>query len=189
MKIKARFLMLFIILTQSSFCQIEPLKPSELQSAISFQKLKDTSFYGSKFSNFSFKSEAGKEYSNTSLLGKLHVIHFWFAACIPCLTEMPDVNKLYLRFKDNPNFEFVSLTFDDSLTVRNSIARYDIKFPTISATELELRDILKIYGKGYPSTFLIGRDGRIMFMSNSLTTDPKFAIRLIPTIDSILAKE
>lgn len=50
--------------------------------------------------------------------GKLTVIDCWFLPCAPCFIEMPMLHDLYLKYKDNPNFQFLTITRTDSSLVR-----------------------------------------------------------------------
>ena len=51
--------------------------------------------------NFDFSSlEGGQKKSLSDYEGKVVVLNFWATWCIPCLTEIPDLNELSSRLKD-----------------------------------------------------------------------------------------
>jgi len=50
--------------------------------------------------------------------GKVTVIDCWFLPCAPCFAEMPMLHDLYSKYKDNPNFQFLTLTRTDTSLVR-----------------------------------------------------------------------
>lgn len=53
--------------------------------------------------------QSGKKVSLEDLKGKVVFINFWATWCGPCIAEMPSVQKLYDKFKDNKDFAFVIL--------------------------------------------------------------------------------
>lgn len=57
----------------------------------------------------SFTDQKGKKVSLEDLKGKVVFINFWATWCGPCIAEMPSVQKLYDKFKDNKDFAFVIL--------------------------------------------------------------------------------
>ena len=59
-----------------------------------------------------FKDGAGKTLSLSSLNGKVVFINFWATWCPPCRAEMPSINSLYDKFKDNSNVVFLMVDVD-----------------------------------------------------------------------------
>lgn len=56
-----------------------------------------------------------KEIVNTAdMLGKVVFINFWATWCGPCITEMPSIQKLYDKFKDNPQVVFLIVEVDSN---------------------------------------------------------------------------
>lgn len=53
--------------------------------------------------------QQGKKVSLEDLKGKVVFINFWATWCGPCIAEMPSIQKLYDKFKDNPDVAFVIL--------------------------------------------------------------------------------
>lgn len=56
-----------------------------------------------------FTDQSGKKVNLEDLKGKVVFINFWATWCGPCIAEMPSVQKLYDKFKDNKDFAFVIL--------------------------------------------------------------------------------
>ena len=73
-----------------------------------------------------------KEYSNLNLKGKVAFINFWFSTCAPCIAEFDDLNKLFEKFNQNKNFEFISFTFDNQDIIDSIKKKYDIKYTVFS---------------------------------------------------------
>ncbi|NPA53961.1 MAG: TlpA family protein disulfide reductase, partial [Aquificae bacterium] len=54
--------------------------------------------------DFSLVSEDGKIITRDSLKGKPSVLIFWGIHCSSCRKELPQINKLYKKYKDKVNF-------------------------------------------------------------------------------------
>jgi thiol-disulfide isomerase/thioredoxin len=85
---------------------------------------------------------------------------FWATWCQPCLMEMPTLVKLHDKYRDR-KFRVVSINVDDPEGQKvKSIARdFGINYPVLIGNE----EIMKQFGgiTALPTSFLIGRDGRI----------------------------
>ena len=57
----------------------------------------------------------GNRQKLSDLRGKVLYIDVWATWCGPCVAEIPFIEKLYEKYKDNPHLEFVSISVDDSL--------------------------------------------------------------------------
>lgn len=56
---------------------------------------------------------------------KITFIDFWFIPCGPCFAEMNLLHKLYSKYKNNPNVQFITITLTDSAFVRPLIQNID----------------------------------------------------------------
>ena len=54
-----------------------------------------------------FEGTDGKSINLADLRGKVVFLNFWATWCPPCLAEMPSVNALYSKVKDNENIVFI----------------------------------------------------------------------------------
>src|SRR3569623_617759 len=55
----------------------------------------------------------GRAYTPEQLAGKVVVVNFWATWCHPCQKEIPDLSKLYEKFKDQGVVMLGVLTNDD----------------------------------------------------------------------------
>lgn len=85
---------------------------------------------------------------------------FWATWCQPCLMEMPSLVKLHDKYRDR-KFRVVSINVDDpeGKKVRSIARDFGINYPVLIGNE----EIMKQFGgiTALPTSFLIGRDGRI----------------------------
>lgn len=117
------------------------------------------------------------------LIGKYTLMDFWATNCGPCIEEFDFITDAYNKFKDS-NFQIISISFDlnkDKVVLFRS-KRY--KMPWINTVETKsfMSDIAKDYEiNAIPYPFLIGPDGRILEIDNTLRGG-----KLIPTLQKYL---
>ena len=120
---------------------------------------------GEKILPFNYTDIYGKEVSSQSLKGNVIVLNFWGTWCAPCIKEIPELNELVKKFK-NENVRFIapSVNTKKDMLVNNFLTKhpflYDIviiegndysvtTFPThiIINQENEVIDIIEGYSK------------------------------------------
>lgn len=72
---------------------------------------------GVEATDFTMKDVNGKDIQFRSVIGqgKITYIDFWATWCGPCCAEIPYVEKLVEKYKNNPKIEFVSISLDKDL--------------------------------------------------------------------------
>lgn len=146
MKNLVTFLALFM--TVNSFSQNQ-----SLESAI-----------GKDFPEFELSTLSGEKISLKSLRGKIVFINLWFTACVPCIEEMPELNKLKEKYPDK--VEFYAITFDDAERVKRFLEKRDFKFNHIVGADSFLRNTLQ--NKSYPLNIIIDREGVIQYVNGGI---------------------
>ena len=68
---------------------------------------------GKKVPDFTFYDLDGKPVTPESLAGKVGVLDFWATWCPPCRESLPNLEKVYQRYKDNPKLAFYAVSVDD----------------------------------------------------------------------------
>ena len=111
----------------------------------------------------SLPSPDGKEIALSSLKGKLVLIDFWASWCGPCRKEMPNVIKIYSKFK-NKGFEIYGVSLDqDKEKWMEAITKDGINWPQVSDLKYLDNVAARIYNvQGIPYTVLIDKDGKII---------------------------
>ena len=115
---------------------------------------------GTPFVNFNLTDLTGKQFTEKLLIGKVTLINFWFRYCAPCIAEFDDLTDLYNDFKDNPGFQFLSITYDDPEDVEESIRKYKLPYTIISTSNEECGRLLFGLG-GYPVTMIVDKQSKI----------------------------
>jgi len=94
-----------------------------------------------------------------SLRGKVVVLEFWGVWCGHCVENIPHLNKLAEKFGPR-GIEFLSVSNDREKVVREFLEKTKINGTV--AIDVNSSAIERYEVKGYPTTFIIGRDGRVL---------------------------
>lgn len=89
--------------------------------------------------------------------GRPILINFWATWCAPCLAELPDLNKLHKRFKNEVDFYFVSQESEKMLNKFIKSKNYNLPI-YIQQTQLPK----PLNNEALPSTYLIHPNGKII---------------------------
>jgi peroxiredoxin len=111
---------------------------------------------GQSLPDFNFRSIDGKEMKLKDLKGKPMVINFWFAGCMPCLAELPELNALKEKYK-NSDVLFLSMTFEKRTTVINYLKKHPFNFIPIS----DVKAYCDHMTDSYPLTLFVDKNGII----------------------------
>ncbi len=91
--------------------------------------------------------------------GKVVLINFWAAWCTPCREEIPQFVTLQEKYGSR-GFQAVGISLDDpEAALRDFCREYKVNYPIVMGSQ----KIAEAFGGvlGLPTTFLIGRNGRI----------------------------
>ncbi|HLX60724.1 MAG TPA: TlpA disulfide reductase family protein [Planctomycetota bacterium] len=104
----------------------------------------------------------GKPFDISSLKGKVVLVDFWATWCHWCVKEIPNVKKNYLGYH-NKGFEVVAVSADQDRAALDEFLGKS-KIPWINLHDKDGENAaLEYYGiTGFPTTFLIGKDGKVV---------------------------
>jgi thiol-disulfide isomerase/thioredoxin len=89
--------------------------------------------------------------------GKVVLVNFWANWCPPCKMEIPGFENAYKAYKNN-GFAVIGIAMDD--VPPSFIREMGITYPLAMADDKVVHDYGNI--SGMPTSFLIGRDGRVV---------------------------
>lgn len=120
----------------------------------------------------------GDTLSLNTLRGTYVLLDFWGSWCGPCIEELPLLREVYHRFASD-TFEMVGFAYESAASLQKALDTYRLPWPQVLD---EGGDYSKIFVvRSYPTHYLVGPDGTILEMGNSLRGK-----RLIPTLEKYI---
>jgi len=108
-----------------------------------------------------------------SLLGKLVYIDIWATWCVPCIKQIPALNKLEHEFK-NKNIEFVSICISDTKERWNKMVKEkEMSGIQLFAPDNSISFFEDYFVKGIPRFILIDKEGKIIDANAYRPSDSK----------------
>jgi thiol-disulfide isomerase/thioredoxin len=108
---------------------------------------------------------AGKHYLRADYRGKVTVVNFWATWCPPCVEEIPSFNRLSSNMRGE-KFELISINYsEEPERIRNFLQQVKVEFPVLVDTGGSVAAQWHVYV--FPSTFVIGPDGKIQYGVNA----------------------
>lgn len=137
-----------------------------------------------------FTTLDGKPTKISDWKGKVVIIDYWATWCGPCRQSFPSLQKLYLRYKDNPNVVFAIVNVwersDDRVqTVKDFMAKNtSLTFPMYLDKDDSV--VSKFGVTGIPTKFYLGKDGRVQFKEVGLHPEEQFLDEATNRIEALL---
>jgi thiol-disulfide isomerase/thioredoxin len=102
----------------------------------------------------------GKEVSLSDFKGKKVFLNFWASWCPPCISEMPDIEKLYTETKDSDLVILAVNLGEDKATVKDFSDTNKYNFKILLDTEQSVGKQYKI--SAIPTSYFIDKEGNIV---------------------------
>ncbi|MCY3825137.1 MAG: TlpA disulfide reductase family protein [Nitrospinae bacterium] len=118
---------------------------------------------GRQVPSFEYPLLGGGSASLASQKNKVVLINVWATWCVPCLDEMPDLQRLYVQMKkDGAPFEILAVSIDalGADAVRKFVDRFGLTFPILFDPRGSIKKLYRT--TGVPETFIVDRQGRLL---------------------------
>lgn len=144
---------------QSPFDRL--LTAASLAICLLFAGCKEDGAISGRVPRVTLPDYAGGNYTLADDDKDVTLLVFWATWCQPCLMEVPSLIKLHEKYHGR-NFRVVAVNVDDpeGKKVRSIAREFGINYPILAGNE----DVMRQFGGvvALPTSFLIGRDGRIL---------------------------
>lgn len=130
----------------------------------------------------------GDEQKIKDLKGKVIVLDFWATYCPPCLQEIPHLNDLQAKYKDQ-GFEIIGLHVggeEDRPRVPSFAERLKINY-TLATPEDDLTGFVFQSDSTIPQTLILNREGKLV--ERFVGYDLKIKSQIDKAVEKTLAKK
>ena len=107
--------------------------------------------------HWELKDSENNNFNFEEAKGHVVLLNFWATWCPPCIAEMPGLQELYDDYGDKVTFLFVAQ--DQEKRVQKFILKKEYTLPVYYEKSTTPK---QLFSKSIPSTYLIGKDGKIV---------------------------
>ncbi|GET45618.1 TlpA family protein disulfide reductase [Capnocytophaga felis] len=112
---------------------------------------------------FSLNTLNGVKFNSEQLKGKPTMINFWFTKCTPCIDEMPVLNKIKEKYKND--FNFIAVTYEKKETVENFLKSHSFDFEHL----IDAKDLINQLGiKSFPLNLFLDKNGVLQYVEGGI---------------------
>ena len=124
-------------------------------------KLEVPSFPSTTLADYDWTVQSldGQDFKMTEAKGKVVFLNFWATWCPPCVAEMPSIQRLHEKLKDD-GIAFVCISNEEASKINQFVREKGFTFPIYTMRGAPPA-IFKT--RGIPSTFILSPDGKIAF--------------------------
>lgn len=112
--------------------------------------------------DFSLHAMKGPNMRLKDQRGRVVMVNFWATWCAPCRQEMPQLNRLYEKYRTS-GFVLLGVNVDEDASKAAEVAtKLGVTFPVLLDAD---KTVSKLYDLStMPSTVLIDRDGKVRYV-------------------------
>jgi peroxiredoxin len=121
--------------------------------------------------NFTLTDLQGKSWTLQALHGKVVLVNFWATWCQPCRKEMPDLDALYQKFKDQ-GFVILGISDEEAGKINELLAEKKVSYPILLDPGRKVYELFRL--DGIPKSFVYDRDGKLVSQAIDMRTQKQF---------------
>jgi peroxiredoxin len=112
--------------------------------------------------DFTLNAMSGANMRLKEQRGRVVMVNFWATWCAPCRQEMPQLNRLYEKYRSS-GFMLLGVNVDDDPSKAAEVAsKLGVTFPVLLDSS---KSVSKLYDLStMPSTVLIDREGTVRYV-------------------------
>ena len=109
--------------------------------------------------SISLQDMDGKSIKADQFKNSVVVFDFWATWCGPCIAEIPFLNRLQEKYKDQGvKVVGVTLASGDAGEVKPFISRFKMAYPVLMGDDDQAYELNIM---GFPTTYIVNRDGKV----------------------------
>jgi len=127
------------------------------------KQVRDTLKPGTTFPDFNENDLQDNALSIAKYKGKVVLVDFWATWCPPCVASVPEIQKVYNKYHDK-GFEVVGISLDEEKdALEKFVKQRKLPWPQhFDGKRFDGPLALKYGVNVAPTTYLVGRDGKIL---------------------------
>lgn len=125
--------------------------------------------------DFTLTDLDGRQWTLKSLHGKVVLVNFWATWCPPCRKELPDLQELSKRFKDQ-GLVVLAISDEDIEKVKPFVEEHQLTYPILLDPGSKVAKDFAV--DGIPKTFIYDRDGKLVAQAIDMRTQKQFLAML-----------
>jgi peroxiredoxin len=123
--------------------------------------------------DFTLTDLQGKTWALKDLRGKVVLVNFWQAGCLPCVHEIPALDALYSQFEKKGLVILAISADDDATSMRRFLAEHTVSYPVLLDSERKVTE--RFHVGNIPRSMLFDRTGKIVAQVIGSRTQKQFA--------------
>jgi thiol-disulfide isomerase/thioredoxin len=126
---------------------------------------------------------SGRPTAHDDYHGKVTLVNFWASWCAPCIEEIPSLNRLRAVMQGKA-FQLISINYaEERQRIQQFLTEVDVDYPVLLDADGRVSAAWNVLV--FPSTFVIGPDGRIVYgvKGGILWDDPQVIEQLTELLD------
>lgn len=128
---------------------------------------------GQKISSFSASDINGNKIKLKDLAGKVVVLNFWFIGCPPCRMEIPELNKIAIKYAKDPNVVFAAIALDGVRDIKEFVKTNPFGYHLIDDGQ-DYANLYKIHL--FPTNIVLDKEGKVLFHSSGYALNTPYWI-------------
>ena len=120
---------------------------------------------GKTIASFSYTTIDGTTIHSEELKGKIVVINIWATWCGMCIKEIPELNRLKEKYKNDSAVVFIAFSDEESEKVKATLLRFPFNYSQIVNAESYTSKLKTRLVKTYPQNLILDKNQQEAFFN------------------------